>query len=165
MKCWFLCNMNRTLVVTNNLPITCFLPNSSINLCNQIIPLLASIAPKCFASVVESATMFCNFETQQIVVPPTLNTYPMVLLLLSLSLVISTSTYPSRESFEPPKLNAWFMVPLKYLRIHFTAIQCSFPELFIYLLINPTTCAISGLVQTISHIKLPTTNAYGTLHI
>ena len=31
-----------------------------------------------------------------------------------------------------------------------------------YLLTTPTACAISGLVQTIAYIKLPTAEAYGT---
>ena len=39
------------------------------------------------------------------------------------------------------------------------------PGSFMYLLTTPTACAISGLVQTIAHIKLPTTDAYGTLDI
>ena len=34
-----------------------------------------------------------------------------------------------------------------------------------YLLTTPTACAISGLVQTIAYIKLPTLDAYGTLDI
>ncbi|WMV10677.1 hypothetical protein MTR67_004062, partial [Solanum verrucosum] len=34
-----------------------------------------------------------------------------------------------------------------------------------HLLITPTACEISGLVQTIAYIKLPTTFTYGTLDI
>jgi hypothetical protein len=68
-----------------NVPISCSLPNSPINLCNQIISLLASVAATYSASVVESATTLWIFETQLTAVPPTVNTYPVVLLLLSLS--------------------------------------------------------------------------------
>jgi len=102
--------------------------------------------------------MFCNFETQLAVVPPTINTYPMELLLLSLTLAISTSTYPFIAMFQPPKHNDLFVVPLKYLIIHFIATQFSFHGLVIYLLTTPTACAISVLVQTISYIKLPTSH-------
>ena len=42
-------------------PISCFLPNSSINLCNQIISLLASVAATYPASVVESETKLWIF--------------------------------------------------------------------------------------------------------
>ena len=52
-----------------NLPNSCFLPNSSRNLCNQIISLLASIAATYSASIVESATTLCSFETQLIAIP------------------------------------------------------------------------------------------------
>jgi hypothetical protein len=87
----------------------------------------------------------------------------VVLLLLSLSPAIYESTYPYRKVSKPPKHNACVVVPLKYLRIHFTTSQCSLPRLFIYLLTTPTACAISGLVQTIAYIKLPTGDEYGTL--
>ena len=54
--------------------------------------------------------------------------------------------------FEPPKHNDCVVIPLKYMRIHFTAIQFSLPGLFIYLLTTPTACAIFGLVHTIACI-------------
>ena len=73
-----------------------------------------------------------------------------------LSPTISTSTYPYRIVFEPPKHNAWEVVPLKYLRIHYTSLQFSLPGLFIYLVTIPTPCAISSLVHTMAYIKLPT---------
>src|ERR1700733_12907034 len=56
-------------------------------------------------------------------------------------------------------------MPCKYLKTRFTATQCSFPGLDINLLNTPTACAMSGLVQTIAYIKLPTTLAYGTRDI
>jgi len=56
-----------------------------------------------------------------------------------------------------------FEVPFKYLNIHFTPSQCSFPGLDRNLLTTPTACAISGLVQIIAYIKLPSADAYGTL--
>ena len=148
-----------------NMPISCFSPNSSINLCNQIISLLASVATTYSTFVVESATMFYNFETQLKVVTPIVNTYPLLLLLLSLSPAIFSSTYHCRAIFEPRNHNFYFVVLLKYLIINLNSIECSFPILFIYLLTTLTACAISGLVHTISYIKLPTTDGYGTLHI
>ena len=87
--------------------------------------LLASIATTYSTFVDESETTFCSFKIQLIVVPPIVKAYPMVLLLLSLSPIISESTYPCRTMFEPSKHNACVVVPLKYLRIDFTAIQCS----------------------------------------
>jgi hypothetical protein len=117
--------------------------------------LLASVATTYSSSIVESETTFCGFEIQLIVVPPIVKTYPVVLLLLCLSPTIFESTYPYRKLSEPPKHHALVVVPLKYLRIHFTVSQCSLPGLFIYLLTTPTPCAIYGLVQTIAYIKLP----------
>ena len=137
-----------------NLILSCLLPNSSMNLCNQIISLLAFVAATYSALAVERATTYCNIEIQLIVVPPTVKTYPVVLLLLSISPAISESTYPCRTRFEPPKHNDLVVVPLKYLRIHLTAFQCYLPRLFIYLLTTPTACAIYGLVLTIAYINL-----------
>ena len=44
-----------------NLLLFYFLPNSSMNLCNQIISLLASVTATYSASVIESATTCCSF--------------------------------------------------------------------------------------------------------
>ena len=142
---------------------SCFFPSSSINLYNQIISLLASLAATYSTSINESAKTFYSFEIQLSVVPPIVKTYIMVLLLLSLSPVIFESTYPCRTMFEPLKHKACIVVPPKYLRIHFTAIQCYLPRFFIYPLTTPTTCTIFGLVHTIAYIKFPTTKEYETL--
>jgi hypothetical protein len=88
-----------------NLLLSQFFPNSSINLCTQMISLLASVATTYFAFVVESETTFYNFKIQLTDVPPTIKTYPMVLLLISIPPSISKSTYPYRIMFEPPKHN------------------------------------------------------------
>ena len=76
-------------------PNSCFLPNSSRNLCNQIISLLVSIATTYSASIVESATRLWIFETQLTAVPPTVNPYPVVLLLDHMSKVPYASTVGS----------------------------------------------------------------------
>src|SRR5271156_4992429 len=89
-----------------NLLLSCFFPNSSINLCNQIISLLASVRATYSASADESATTLYNLEIQLTAVPPTVKTYPVVVLLLSLSHAIFESTYPCRVVFDPPKHNA-----------------------------------------------------------
>jgi hypothetical protein len=100
-----------------NLLFSCFFPNSSIKLCNQIMSLLASVATTYSASIVESETTFCSFKIQLTAVPPIVKTYPVVLLLLSLSLAISESTYPchimlnhfptSFEEFHCEAIRAW----------------------------------------------------------
>jgi len=94
-----------------NLLFSCFFPNSSINLCNQIIYLPASLETTYSAFVVESETTFCSFKIQLTVVPLTVKAYRVVILLLSLSLSISESTYPCRTMSEPPKHNAWVEGP------------------------------------------------------
>ena len=146
-----------------NMLFSCFFPNSSINLYSQIISLLVSVAATYSASIDESETTFCSFEIQLTIVPPTVKKYPTMLLLLSLSPTIYESTYPCRLMFEPPKHIAYAVVPLKYLRINFTSIQCSLPGLFIYVLTTPIACVISALVHTISYIKLMTIDEYETL--
>jgi hypothetical protein len=138
-----------------NLLFSCFFLNFSIKICNKMIYLLASVATTYSASIVEIETTFCSFKIQLTVVPPSVKKYLVVLLLLSLSLAISESTYPCRIMSEPSKHNVGVVVTLKYLRIYFSASQCSLPRLFIYLLTTPTTCAISSLVQTITYIKMP----------
>ncbi len=91
-----------------------FFSNSSISLCNQIISLLAYVRETHSASIVESAATLYSFEIQLTYVPPTVKTYHVVFLLLSLSHSISESTYPCRVVFEPPKHHAWEFVPIKY---------------------------------------------------
>ena len=103
-----------------NLLFSYFLSNSFMNLYNQIVSLLDYVATTYSASIVESATTFCSFEIQLTFITPIIKTYPVVLLLLSLSPAISTSTYTCRTVSEPTKHNAWEVVPLKYLRIHYT---------------------------------------------
>ncbi|KAK9086482.1 hypothetical protein Syun_028876 [Stephania yunnanensis] len=48
-----------------------------------------------------------------------------------------------------------------YRRILFTAFQCSLRGFAMYRLTTPTACAMSGRVQIIANIKLPTADAYG----
>ena len=74
------------------MPIIYFLPNSSKKLCSQIISFAASVATTYSAFVVDITTIFCRFEAQDIVVPPKINTNPVVLFLLSISPVKLVST-------------------------------------------------------------------------
>ena len=60
----------------------------------------------------------------------------------------------------PPKHNATFEVPLMYLRIILTIFQCPLPNFAMNQLTTPIVCAMSGLVQIITKIKLSTTDAY-----
>ncbi|KAK9724640.1 hypothetical protein RND81_05G088700 [Saponaria officinalis] len=53
-------------------------------------------------------------------------------------------------------------VPFRYRKILFTACQCSLPGSPINRLTTLTDRTRSGLVQTITYIKLPTVLAYGT---
>ena len=59
----------------------------------------------------------------------------------------------------PLKHNVSFEVPLMYLRILLTMLQCSFPGFSKNQLTFPTTCAMSDLVQIIANIKFSTTDA------
>ena len=77
-----------------------------MNLFNQIMSLLASVVATYYTSIVESETTGYSFEIQLNVDPPTVKTYHVVLLLLSLSPSIYTPTYPCRIVFEPPNHNA-----------------------------------------------------------
>ncbi|KAE8731991.1 Pectinesterase 1 [Hibiscus syriacus] len=65
----------------------------------------------------------------------------------------------------PTTLNTYPVVPLMYLKILFTVLQCSLPGFTMYRLTTPITCAMSGLVHIIANIKLPTTDAYNTRDI
>lgn len=49
-----------------------------------------------------------------------------------------------------------FIIPLKYLKIYFIALQCSLSRLVIYLLNTLIACAKSSLIDTIAYIKHPT---------
>lgn len=61
-----------------------------------------------------------------------------------------------------PYTKPTFVVSLKYWRIHFTACQCSLPRLVMHSLTTLTAREISGWVQTIAYIMLPTTLEWGT---
>ena len=82
--------MNGTLVVIIK-PAIVFL-----NLCSQLISLLASVTTTYSTSIDESVTTFYSFEIQLIVFPPIVKTYLVVLPLLCLSPSISESMYPYR---------------------------------------------------------------------
>ena len=58
-----------------------------------------------------------------------------------------------------------FEVPFKYRSIYLTVFQCSLPGLLMNRITTPTAYPISGQVQTIAYIKLPTAEAYGTFII
>lgn len=75
-----------------NLLFSYFFPNSFIKFCNQAISLLASVAAIYSASILESATIYCNYDTQLIAVEPNVKTYFVVLLRLSKSPDKSEST-------------------------------------------------------------------------
>ena len=132
----------------------CYWLNSSQKLCQHSNSLLSSIIEIQSTSIVERTTIFCNFETQLIVLPPTMFTYQAVLFLLSLSLAISTSAQTYRPKFDFLKYKVGSMIPCKYLRILFTASQCCFLKLLISLLATPTTCAISSLIHIIAYTRL-----------
>ena len=64
-------------------------------------------------------------------------------------------------NFDSPKHKVAFVVPLMYPRILLTILQCSLPGFAMNWLTVPTACAMSGLVQIIANIKLPTVDAIG----
>ena len=78
---------------------------------------------------------------------------------------MSESVNPSSTAFPTPNLWHTLEVPFKYLSIHLTTAQCSRLGLLIYRLTAPTSNAMFGLVQTITYIRLPTTDAYGAFLI
>ena len=78
---------------------------------------------------------------------------------------MSESLKPLSIGFSTPYLRHTLEVPFKYQSIYFTAVQCSLPGLLMYRLTVSTANAMSGLVQTIAYIKLPTTEGYGTPHL
>ncbi|CAL0310902.1 unnamed protein product [Lupinus luteus] len=67
------------------------------------------------------------------------------------------SVYPINIGSSLPKHKYILVVPLRYLNIHFTAFQCSLPGLDKNQLTTPTAWAISGLVQIMTYIRIPTT--------
>ncbi|KAL2339206.1 hypothetical protein Fmac_013652 [Flemingia macrophylla] len=117
------------------------------------------------ASVVDKATTVCSLDNQLTAPLASVNTYPVVDFLLSRSPAKYESTYPLTINSDPPKHNTTSEVSLMYLRILFTTFQCSLPGFAINRLTVPTACAISGLVQIIAYIRLPTVDAYGTRDI
>jgi len=52
-----------------------------------------------------------------------------------------------------------------YLKILLIVFQCSLPRFAMYRLTALTACAMSGLVNIMANIKLPTADAYGTRDI
>ena len=146
--------MNGTLVVIIQLVFSYFLPHSSMKLCNQIISLLSFVAATYSASIVESATTFCSFEIKLTLVQSTIKTYPVVLILLSLSPAISTSTYPCRTMFELQNI----MHEKRYLSNTRESIVLLFNALYLdcYMFTTLTAFAIFGLVHTMAYSKLPT---------
>ncbi|CAL0308374.1 unnamed protein product [Lupinus luteus] len=67
------------------------------------------------------------------------------------------SVYPINIGSSLPKHKHLLGVPLRYLNIHFITFQCSLSGLDKNRLTNPTAWAISGLVQIMAYIRLPTT--------
>ena len=82
--------------------------------------------------------------------------YPDRDFLESTSLAIYASVYTSNTGFSPPKHKYALEVPLRYLRIYFTVIQCSLLGLERNRLTTLIACAISGFVQTMVKYKCAT---------
>ena len=116
-------------------------------------------------SVEDKATHFCNFDCHYTTPPANVIMYPEVDFLVSTSPAISASVYPHNRGLSSLKRKQILEVPLRYLRIHLTACQCSLPRLERNLVTTPTAWAISGLVHTIVYIKLLTADAYDTFFI
>ena len=77
----------RILLVNVNTFITWLNPNSTNNPCNHITSLLAFVTTTNAALVIDIVTIFYNRETQLIVVLTIVNTYLVVFILWSTSLV------------------------------------------------------------------------------
>ena len=100
----------------------------AMNFLNQKPSFITSEVVTYLASVVESAMMGC-LKLFQLTAPSLqMNIYLDVDFLSSRSDMKSESVYPSTHNSEsPPKIKNKYLVLLKYLRIFFTAIQCSSP--------------------------------------
>ena len=77
----------------------------------------------------------------------------------SISDMKSESVYPQTWSSPLPKTNIISLVLLKYLRIHFTEVQCSSSGFDWYLLVTLTAWAISGRVHSMAYMRLPIAEA------
>ena len=151
-----LCQVNDTLtVIVHNKYLSQYTINMSYftpNSCRKFFIHKFSLQPSVIAIysilVVDKATHCWSLDYQE--------TAPLV----------KVSKYPDKDFLEltspamsPPKYKYALEVPLRYLRIHFPIVQCSLPRLERNRLITLTAWAISGLVQTVAYIKLPTAEA------
>ena len=110
---------------------SCFIPSSLRKSLIQTNSFLASIASIYSAFVVDKATISCYLDCHDTTPPAKVITYPDVDRLESTSPNISESVKPSSIGFPEPYLRHTLKVPFRYLNIHFTTAQCSFPRLLL----------------------------------
>src|SRR4051812_21516724 len=114
------------------------LANSCMNFFIHSISLQPLVIAMYLASVVLKVMHFCNCYFHETVPPAKVIKYPKVDFLESTSPAISASTYPMINLFSFPNHKHCLAVPLRYLNIHFTLFQCSFPRFDRNILTTPT---------------------------
>lgn len=125
----------------------------------------ALIVAMYLASVVDSTIHFCNLDCHETALPINMNIEPKVDFLESISSPKSASLNPLIFDLSFSKLMHTLEVFLRYLRIHFTAAQCSLPWLTRNLLTTPAVYDMFGLIHIITYIMLPTANAHGVFTV
>src|SRR5208337_1144349 len=106
---------------------------SSVRRCLiQIASFVACVRAMYSASVLESATVCCFLLLQVTEPPEIVKVYPAVERLSSRFPPQLASLYPSNCMSELLYLKEKFIVPLRYLKILLTAIQCAFPGSELY---------------------------------
>lgn len=126
-------------------------PSSLNRFYSHAISLLALVTMTYSDSTVDNATIFFDFDAQEIVVPLNVKTCKLYFLYSqgrsnpNSGQHILLTRFPSLGS---TMRNQW---PLKYLGIHFTTTQCFLSGSPMDRLTVPTACAISGWVHCRHH--------------
>ena len=124
-----------------------FTLNSSRKFFIHKVSLQPSVIPIYSASVVDKTTHYWSLDCHETAPPAKVNKYLDMNFLELTSLAISTSVYTCNTCLSLPKHKHVLEVPLRYLRIHFTIVQCSLPGLERNWLTTPTGWVISGLYK------------------
>ena len=139
----------------------CWNLKSFSNAGSQIASFAAFDAAIYSASTVERATVGCFLDDHETGLPAIVKTNPPTERLESLSWAQSESVHltNSNGSLRPPRVSMKSAVPFKYLKTHFTASKCAFPELRENWVSIATAYWQSGLVW-VAYNSTPTRSGY-----
>ena len=112
------------------------------------------------ASDVDTATVGCILLLHVMAPPASVNTKPVVDLLVSVLLAKSESQPASTVVLPFPNNMPVCRDPAMYRNTPLAAVQCSMLSLAMCLAQTPMACEMSGLVQTDKYNKLPTSSLY-----